>query len=1203
MKQKIKSLIKTKATSAFFSSLFFVALAGVMVINVSFMDTSAPGAQASTAANFTNNTSDSSNVNAGSTNVVVLDITLPAVGSDTTISGTGPIAGTAITATEDADWDGGAATTDFYFYDGGATTWASGDDWIGFDLDGDSVYTSAADTLVDADGTGTTGAGATSVTAGAALFDIVAGDLVVADSVITPTKVWRDLDNNAKYTGTHNAETTIGASEGDIGATVEALTNAKVSGADGSWATGEGVYVSADTALDSGDTILIADTFQACTAGKVTGADGVWAGDTSEGVYDDVGSVSGYVDSADTHITTETLTPLSGGTETTIYATSLQGIGIGDTLDITTTTVVSGAVSAVSGNTITIASTTYSGDPVDILATITINTGGSVSTPQDLSTQTVNATTAVLDAVTGIAIGDILRVADAGGTNYWQGTVSAINAGTFTITWTATQTGTFTAGSGNVITVQTPASPDGKVTTSIQALTNAKVTGVNGVADAGEGVYVSADTAYDTGDTVVRAATIQALANAKVTIIGTGNGTREAGENIYEEKGTVNNSIEQSDVRLTAITAEPCILAACSDNNAGINVAVTAGWVKENTTTWAVGDDLFIENYAGELTYSAAIDTLISGTAPAVGTATLDAKPATWTTIKFYDKTTGGAWDTANDWIGQDSDSSGIYNGDRVVSMKIHNGGSAVDSDITSIKIWEDGATAGWGGDETLIGADSTSAFWDQIIACDDTSNSTNASSVYLTGSSARRVFVTVDVASGASNSNLQAQLVYNATPANAPVQLVSSNDGPTDATISGLLRTIDVTTPTVTFSPTNGATGVLVNSTITLTFSEAMRLTDDTAIADPAALITLKKTNAAGANVSFTATINPGKTVITVTPSVNLNNGQLYYVAIGASVEDAADNAIVASNITFTTVHAGSALSSPVPTSTTGQAAATPTNGGVISKSNSDGTSAKVVLPAGALIANAVITISPITKAETVASMPLPGGKNIVGGYAYNFTAVSGLNTAVNNFEKALTLTFTYTNEQAEGMNEGVLKVHYWNDASGAWVVLADSEVDTAGNIITATTTHFTYFSVFEGEGEIIPSSEIVDGDIIQCQSSSNPFAVYIVKVVGDTKYIRHIVSLEIFNYYGHLKWENLKQIDSLDSYSLSGWARVNTGSNETAGPNDKVYEINGDQSKHWINMTAEDFLQHGGYEAAIYSVNQGELDLYATGSDVMML
>jgi len=150
-------------------------------------------------------------------------------------------------------------------------------------------------------------------------------------------------------------------------------------------------------------------------------------------------------------------------------------------------------------------------------------------------------------------------------------------------------------------------------------------------------------------------------------------------------------------------------------------------------------------------------------------------------------------------------------------------------------------------------------------------------------------------------------------------------------------------------------------------------------------------------------------------------------------------------------------------------------------------------------------------------------------------------------------------------------------------------------------------------GSGSYIPPADttpptdtsigILDGDIIQCASSSNPFAVYIVKTVGDAKYIRHIVSLEIFNCYGHLKWKNLKQVDSLDNYSLSSWARVNTGPNNTPGPADKVYEINGDQSKHWINMTAEQFLTHGGSDAAIYTVNQGELDLYTTGSDVMSL
>lgn len=134
-------------------------------------------------------------------------------------------------------------------------------------------------------------------------------------------------------------------------------------------------------------------------------------------------------------------------------------------------------------------------------------------------------------------------------------------------------------------------------------------------------------------------------------------------------------------------------------------------------------------------------------------------------------------------------------------------------------------------------------------------------------------------------------------------------------------------------------------------------------------------------------------------------------------------------------------------------------------------------------------------------------------------------------------------------------------------------------------------------------PPISIVDGDIVQCKNSSDPFAVYIVKVVGGKRYIRHIVSLEIFGYYKHLRWENLKQVDSLETFSLSGWIRVNTGPNGQAGSGDKVWEVNGDQTKHWINMTASQFLAHGGSDEAIYTVNQGELELYRQGPDVMSL
>lgn len=130
-----------------------------------------------------------------------------------------------------------------------------------------------------------------------------------------------------------------------------------------------------------------------------------------------------------------------------------------------------------------------------------------------------------------------------------------------------------------------------------------------------------------------------------------------------------------------------------------------------------------------------------------------------------------------------------------------------------------------------------------------------------------------------------------------------------------------------------------------------------------------------------------------------------------------------------------------------------------------------------------------------------------------------------------------------------------------------------------------------------------ILDGDIVQCKNSVNPFAVYIVKEAKGKKYLRHIVNLNIFNHYNHLQWGSLKQVDSLTGFLLSGWVRANTGPNGTAGANDKVYEINGDQTKHWINMTAEQFLSHGGSEDAIYNINQGELELYAIGADAMFL
>ena len=89
----------------------------------------------------------------------------------------------------------------------------------------------------------------------------------------------------------------------------------------------------------------------------------------------------------------------------------------------------------------------------------------------------------------------------------------------------------------------------------------------------------------------------------------------------------------------------------------------------------------------------------------------------------------------------------------------------------------------------------------------------------------------------------------------------------------------------------------------IIITLSEAVRNIDNTEMTDSNidSLITLKLTNASGANITFDATIDANMKVITINPISNLPNSQAVYVAIGATVEDSADHVITAANATFT--------------------------------------------------------------------------------------------------------------------------------------------------------------------------------------------------------------------------------------------------------------------------------------------------------------
>jgi len=113
-------------------------------------------------------------------------------------------------------------------------------------------------------------------------------------------------------------------------------------------------------------------------------------------------------------------------------------------------------------------------------------------------------------------------------------------------------------------------------------------------------------------------------------------------------------------------------------------------------------------------------------------------------------------------------------------------------------------------------------------------------------------------------------------------------------------------------------------------------------------------------------------------------------------------------------------------------------------------------------------------------------------------------------------------------------------------------------------------------------------DGSVLRAKGD---IKVYIIK---NGKYKRWIQNPEIFNLYGHLTWSSIIDVEpaELGFYQEASLIR--------AGGDKKVYEINGDGTKHWVDMTSVDFISSGRAWDMVYIVNQSEINLYKTGGNV---
>ncbi|GAJ07681.1 unnamed protein product, partial [marine sediment metagenome] len=128
---------------------------------------------------------------------------------------------------------------------------------------------------------------------------------------------------------------------------------------------------------------------------------------------------------------------------------------------------------------------------------------------------------------------------------------------------------------------------------------------------------------------------------------------------------------------------------------------------------------------------------------------------------------------------------------------------------------------------------------------------------------------------------------------------------------------------------------------------------------------------------------------------------------------------------------------------------------------------------------------------------------------------------------------------------------------------------------------------SVF-AQGYEYSRGAITDGSLIRAKGD---YKVYIVK----GSYKRHILDSRIFDFYGHLNWANIMEVtpEERDFYKDSAWVR--------ADGDKKVYEVNNDKTKHWLNMTAEEFYVSGRSWDGVFIVNNQERDFYRTGASVV--
>lgn len=142
-----------------------------------------------------------------------------------------------------------------------------------------------------------------------------------------------------------------------------------------------------------------------------------------------------------------------------------------------------------------------------------------------------------------------------------------------------------------------------------------------------------------------------------------------------------------------------------------------------------------------------------------------------------------------------------------------------------------------------------------------------------------------------------------------------------------------------------------------------------------------------------------------------------------------------------------------------------------------------------------------------------------------------------------------------------------------------------------------------------VVDDVTVYDGDLIS-SNATNPdetptyasLDIYIAKVVGAKKFKRLVLNPEVFNSYGHLNWEDVREVNQsvVDAFTTSSLVRVDMAVDASG----KVYALASSDdagSKSWIDLTASEFTGVSGTDAdAIYTINSVDAGNYTAVTEI---